>query len=74
VERRDVLKPGVAASVSGAGCAALLGNPGAVSAVALDGFLSSHDGALGSLAVGITIGALVGITGIVGLILLAAGK
>lgn len=52
MDRRDVLKLGALASVSGSGCAALLGNPAAVSSGELGGFLSALDDAMKSVATG----------------------
>lgn len=52
MDRRDVLKLGAVASVSGSSCAGLLSNPGAVGASDLGGFLSSLDGALASIGGG----------------------
>ena len=52
MDRRDVLKLGAVASVSGSSCASLLSNPGAVGASDLGGFLSSLDGALASIGGG----------------------
>lgn len=52
MDRRDVLKLGALASVSGSGCAALLGNPGAVSSGELGGFLSALDDAMTSVTNG----------------------
>jgi len=52
MDRRDVLKLGALASVSGSGCAALLGNPGAVSSGELGGFLSALDDAMASVTNG----------------------
>lgn len=52
MDRRDVLKLGALASVSGSGCAALLGNPAAVSSGELGGFLSALDDAMKGVATG----------------------
>lgn len=52
MDRRDVLKLGALASVSGSGCAALLGNPGSVGSNELGGFLSALDDAMSSVATG----------------------
>jgi hypothetical protein len=53
MDRRDVLKLGAVASLSGTtGCAALLGNPGQVSSNEMDGFLSELDGALTGISNG----------------------
>lgn len=52
MDRRDVLKLGAVASLSGSSCASLLSNPGTVGAGEMDGFLSSLDTALGSIGNG----------------------
>lgn len=52
MDRRDVLKLGALASVSGSGCAALLSNPAAVSSGELGGFLSALDDAMTSVTNG----------------------
>ncbi|MFT3711521.1 MAG: hypothetical protein QM817_28125 [Archangium sp.] len=52
MERRDLLKLGALASVSGSSCAALLNNPGAVSAGELGGFLGALDEAMKGVATG----------------------
>ncbi len=52
MDRRDVLKLGAVASLSGSGCATLLSNPASVGAGEMDGFLSSLDTALSSIGNG----------------------
>lgn len=52
MDRRDVLKLGAVASLSGSSCAGLLANPGSVSAGEMNGFLSSLDTALDNIASG----------------------
>lgn len=46
MDRRDLLKFGAVAGVSGSGCASLLSNPAAVGAADMGGFLAALDGAL----------------------------
>ncbi len=50
MDRRELLKLGALASVSGSSCAALLSNPGQVTAGDMDGFLAALDGALENLS------------------------
>lgn len=52
MDRRDVLKLGVAATVSGGGCASLLSNPASVGTAELPEFLSALDTALGGISAG----------------------
>ena len=52
MDRRDVLKLGAVASLSGSSCAGLLANPGSVGAGEMNGFLASLDTALDSIATG----------------------
>jgi hypothetical protein len=52
IDRREVLKLGALASVSGSGCAALLANPGAVGSASLGGFLGALDEAMKGVAGG----------------------
>jgi hypothetical protein len=52
MDRRDVLKLGAVASLSGSSCAGLLANPGSVGAGEMNGFLASLDSALDNIASG----------------------
>ncbi len=52
MDRRDVLKLGAVASLSGSSCAGLLANPGSVSVGEMNGFLASLDTALDNIASG----------------------
>ncbi|MFO0599783.1 MAG: hypothetical protein U0228_31030 [Myxococcaceae bacterium] len=52
MDRRDVLKLGAVASLSGSSCAALLSNPGAVTGSDLPGFLQALDESMGKVANG----------------------
>lgn len=52
MDRRDVLKAGAVATLSGSGCASLLSNPGSVSSGEMDGFLASLDTAMDSIGNG----------------------